>query len=128
MKRLMLAVVALAALAPAALAAGRPELTVSPTSVKPGSTFTISAPANEFCAPGETVWVLSNLFRGDTTVSHTYEGAGLYKGTHGVSTTATATGSFSVKLKLKAKLPRGAVPVWALCKGTRIADGVVKIK
>ncbi len=114
----------LAIAAPVALAERPPEIKVSPTTAKPGSTLTFSAPANEFCASGEKVWVVSGLFRNAVGV-HVVPGPSIYKGAAGFSTTAAANGSWSLKVKIKPKahLSNGYAPFWAICKGERL-DGV----
>ncbi len=124
MKMLIIALAALAVAAPVALAEGRPEVKVSPTTAKPGSTLVFSLPANEFCPAGETIWLLSGLFH--QAVGAKTDPTGEYKGDVGFSTKAAANGSFSIKVKIKpkAKLQNGGyASFWIICKERRL-DGV----
>jgi len=129
MKTLVAALAVLAIAAPVAMAELPPEIKASPTTVKPGSSVTFSLPANEFCAAGEKVWLLSNLFRNAVGV-HSDPNPGIYRGSPGFSTTVAANGSFSIKVKIKPKahLSRGFAPFWAICKGRRIQGVTLKTK
>ncbi len=123
MKMLIIALAALAVAAPVALAEGRQEVKVSPTTAKPGATLTFSLPANEFCPAGETIWLLSGLFH--EAVGAKTDPVGEYKGDVGFSTKAATNGSFSIKVKIKprAKLANGYANFWIICKERRL-DGV----
>jgi len=125
MKALIAALTALvfATAAPAAMAFERPEVKVSPTTAKPGSTLTFSLPANQFCPAGDKIWLLGAIFR-DAVGART-DPTGEYKGDVGFSTTAAADGSFSIKVKIKrnAHLTRGYSNFWIICNEKRL-DGV----
>jgi len=99
MKTLIVALAALAVAAPVALAEGRPEVKVSPTTAKPGSTLTFSLPANEFCPAGETIWLLSGLFH--QAVGAKTDPTGEYRGDVGFSTKAAANGRVAAVLEFR---------------------------
>jgi hypothetical protein len=128
MKKLIVALAVLAIGAPVAMAERPPEVKVSPTTAKSGSTLTFSLPANEFCPAGEKIWLISGLFR-QAVGAHTVP-TGTYKGDPGFSTTAAANGSFSIKVKIKPKahLVRGFAEFWIICKERRLDGETLKTK
>lgn len=114
MKKLIAALAALAAFAPAAMAASSHFLKVSPGKASQGSTVTLSGSVGHGCGigrKGDSATIFSKAFKGATKTN--------FAGVPSVSVSlATSTnGTFSKKLKLSTNVKTGKYSVTGRCGG-----------
>ena len=124
MKKLVIALMALAAFAPAALASSSHFLKVAPGKVKPGKTITVSGSVGTGCQTGHTgdvATIFSKAFKGATKTN--------FGGVPSVSASLASSkdGSFSIKVKLSKKLKAGKYQVGGRCGGGNFGSTTLKV-
>jgi hypothetical protein len=123
-KKLIAAFVALAVLAPAALAATQ-SLKLTPGKVAPGKTTTVSGSVGSGCQTGKTgdaAIIISKAFKGVT-------GSKNFAGVPSVSASLanSTNGSFSIKVKLAKKIKTGKYSVTGRCGGGNFGSATLKV-
>ncbi|MBV8734972.1 MAG: hypothetical protein JO120_09355, partial [Solirubrobacterales bacterium] len=116
--------VALAVVAPGALAASVHFLKVSPRKTNPGKTITVSGSVGNGCQTGrkgDVAIIFSNAFKGATKQS--------FAGVPAVyaSLSKSKTGAFSFKLTLNKKLKTGTYSVGGRCGGGNFGSATLKV-
>lgn len=101
----------IAALCATALPATAATIAVSPTSVTPGATVTVSGDVlvngTRTCAAGNDVTLISNAFAG----------LGEFAGQGAVTVPVDATGHFTKSVTLTSTVPAGTYPITGRCGG-----------
>ncbi|HTX12946.1 MAG TPA: hypothetical protein VME22_30290 [Solirubrobacteraceae bacterium] len=123
MKKLIAALVALAVLAPAALAANQ-SLKVTPGKVAAGKTVTVSGTVRSGCQTGRTgdaATIISKAFSGATKTN--------FAGVPSVSASLahSTNGAFSIKVKLTKKVKTGNYQVSGRCGGGNFGSATLKV-
>ncbi len=123
MKKLIAALVALAVLAPAALAATQ-SLKVTPGNAAAGKTVTVSGSVGSGCQTGhsgDAATIISKAFKGATQTN--------FAGVPSVSASLanSTNGSFSVKVKLAKKVKAGKYQVSGRCGGGNFGSVMLKV-
>ncbi|HYB31337.1 MAG TPA: hypothetical protein VEF89_32410 [Solirubrobacteraceae bacterium] len=123
MKKLIAALVGLAAFAPSALAASH-FVKVNPSSVAPGKTVTVSGSVGTGCQTGhknDAATLFSQAFKGAT---HTN-----FAGVPSVSASLanSTNGSFSIKVKLAKNVKTGKYSVGGRCGGGNFGSTTLKV-
>ena len=124
MKKLLAALITLAAFAPAAVAASSHFLKVTPSPTHPGKTVTVSGSVDHGCQIGhknDTATVYSKAFAGATKSNF----AGVPS--ISVSLAKSKNGTFSKKLKLSGKLKTGTYHVGGRCGGGNFGSATLKV-
>jgi len=124
LKKLTAAFVALAIVAPGALAASSHFLKVSPSKVPAGKTVTVSGSVGKGCQTGhkgDAATVYSEAFKGATKQNF----AGVPAVT--VSLSKSKSGAFSVKVTLSKKLKTGTYSVAGRCGGGTFGSTALKV-
>jgi hypothetical protein len=124
-KKLIAALVALAVLAPAALASSSHFLTVSPSKVRRGKTVTISGSVAGGCQTGhqgDVAIIFSRAFKGATT--HRFAGIPSIS----VSLARSIHGGFSTKLNISRKVNPGKYFVTGRCGGGNFGSTTLRIR
>lgn len=124
MKKLIAALVALAAFAPAALASSSHFLKVSPSKTNPGKTVTVSGSVGNGCQVGhknDAATIFSKGFKGATKTN--------FAGVPSVSASLanSTNGSFSFKVKLSKSLKTGTYSVGGRCGGGNFGTTTFKV-
>lgn len=125
LKKLIAALAALAAFAPAALAASSHFVKVTPNKVAQGKTVTVSGSVDHGCGigqKGDVATIISKAFKGA-------RGATNFAGVPSVSASlANSTdGSFSIKVKLGKKVKPGKYSVSGRCGGGNFGSTTLKV-
>lgn len=125
MKKLIAALVGLAAFAPGALAASSHFLKVSPSKVAAGKMVTVTGSVGSGCQTGhtgDTATIISKAFKGATKSN--------FAGVPSVSASLakSATGNFSVKVRLSKKLKTGKYSVSGRCGGGNFGSTTLQVK
>ena len=123
-KKVIATFVALAVVAPGALAASVHLLKVSPSKTNPGKMITVSGSVGNRCQTGhkgDVATVYSNAFKGATKQS--------FAGVPAVfaSLSTSKTGAFSFKLKLSKKLKSGTYNIGGRCGGGNFGSAKLKV-
>jgi hypothetical protein len=123
-KKLIAALVGLAAFAPAAVAATQATIKVSPGKVAPGKTVTVSGSVASGCQTGkkgDAVTVFSKAFKGATNTN--------FAGVPSLSASLanSTNGSFSIKVKLAKKVKTGKYTVSGRCGGGNFGPATLKV-
>lgn len=123
MKKLITAFVALAAFAPAALAATH-SIKVTPSSAAGGKTVTVSGSVDHGCQTGhkgDAATIISRAFKGATKTN--------FAGVPSVSAplATSKTGSFSIKVKLAKNVKSGKYTVSGRCGGGNFGSTTLKV-
>jgi hypothetical protein len=109
-----LSAIAVAVVGATALPASAATITVSPTSVTPGATVTVSgdvlANGTRACAAGNDVTLVSNAFAG----------LGEFAGQGAVTAPVDTTGHFSKSVTLTSSVPAGTYPISGRCGGANL--------
>ena len=124
LKKLTAAFVALAIVAPGALAASSHFLKVSPSKVPAGKTVTVSGSVGKGCQTGhkgDAATIYSKAFKGATKENF----AGVPAVT--VSLSKSKSGAFSVKVTLSKKLKTGTYSVTGRCGGGTFGSTALKV-
>jgi hypothetical protein len=122
-KKLVLALLALAVFAPAALASSH-FLKVSPSKRAAGNTVTVSGSVGTGCQTGrkgDAAIIFSNAFKGATKQN--------FAGVPSVSASLSAgkNGAFSIKVKLSTKVKPGTYSVGGRCGGGNFGSATLKV-
>ena len=123
MKKLIAALIGLAVFVPSALAASH-FVKVTPGSIAPGKTLTVSGSVGTGCQTGhknDAATVISKAFKGATKTS--------FAGVPSVSASLanSKNGSFSVKVKLAKNVKTGKYTVSGRCGGGNFGSTTVKV-
>jgi len=124
MKKLIVAVVGMAALAPGAFAASSHFLKVSPAKVAQGKTVTVSGSVDHGCGighKGDVATIFSKAFKGATKQN--------FAGVPAVSASLANSkdGTFSLKVRLASNVKPGKYSVGGRCGGGNFGSTTVKI-
>jgi hypothetical protein len=122
-KKLIAALVGLAAFAPAALASSH-FLKVTPSKVAAGKTVTVSGSVDHGCEighKGDSATIFSRAFKGATHQN--------FAGVPSVSASlaTSTTGAFSIKVKLSKKVKPGKYSVGGRCGGGNFGSTTLKV-
>ena len=123
MKKLIVAIVGLAVLAPAAWASSSPFLKVSPRTAAQGQTVKISGSVDHGCQighAGDVATIISKAFKGATR--HKFAGVPSVK----ASLAGSSDGSFHVKVTLSSNVKPGKYTVTGRCGGGNF--GLARLK
>ena len=125
MKKLIVAIVGLAVLAPAALAASSSHfLKVSPSKAAQGQTVTVSGSVDHGCQigrNGDGATIFSKAFKGAT--KHNFAGVPSVSASLAKST----DGKFSVKVTLSSNVEPGKYSVGGRCGGGNFGSTTLKV-
>jgi hypothetical protein len=124
-KKLIAALVALAVLAPAALASSAHFVKVSPSKVRRGKIVTVSGSVAGGCQTGhqgDFAIIFSRAFKGATT--HKFAGIPSIS----VSLAKSTNGAFSTKVKISRKVRPGKYFVTGRCGGGNFGSTTLRIK
>lgn len=123
MKKMIAALVGLAAFAPAALASSH-FLKVSPGKVAQGKVVTVSGSVDHGCQighKGDTATIYSKAFKGAT--KHNFAGIPSVSASLAKST----NGSFSIKVRLSSSVKPGKYSVGGRCGGGNFGSTTLKV-
>ena len=123
MKKLIAALVALAAFAPSALAASH-FVKVSPGKVSPGQTVTVSGSVDHGCQighNGNTATIFSKAFKGAT--KHSFAGVPAVS----ASLAKSKNGAFSIKVTLSPNVKPSKYSVTGRCGGGNFGSTTLKV-
>ena len=123
MKKLIAALVGLAAFAPAALASSH-FVKVSPGKANPGQTVTVSGSVDHGCQighKGDTATIFSKAFKGAT--KHSFAGVPAVSASLAKST----TGAFSIKVTLSQNVQPGNYSLGGRCGGGNFGSTTLKV-
>jgi hypothetical protein len=124
MKKLIVAVVGLAAFSPGALAASSHFLKVSPAKVSQGKTVTVSGSVDHGCGighKGDAATIYSKAFKGAT--KHNFAGVPSVSASLAKST----DGTFSSKVRLSSNVKPGKYTVGGRCGGGNFGSTKLKV-
>jgi hypothetical protein len=124
MKKLIVAIVGLAALAPAALAASSHSLKVSPAKVAQGDIVTVSGSVDHGCQVGhqaDVATIYSNAFKGAT--KHKFAGVPAVP----ASLAKSKNGKFSVKITLSSNVKPAKYTVSGRCGGGNFGSTTLQV-
>ena len=123
MKKLIVALAGLAAFAPAALASSH-FVKVSPGTVDPGQTVTVSGSVDHGCQighKGDAATILSNAFKGAT--KHSFAGVPAVS----ASLAKSKNGAFSIKVTLNPSVKPAKYSVTGRCGGGNFGSTTLKV-
>ena len=123
MKKLIAALVGLAAFAPAALASSH-FVKVSPSKASPGQTVTVSGSVGHGCQighKGDTATIISKAFKGATR--HNFAGVPAVSASLAKST----NGAFSIKVTLSPNVKASKYSVTGRCGGGNFGSTTLKV-
>jgi hypothetical protein len=122
-KKIIAALVGLAAFAPAALASSH-FVKVSPGTAGPGQTITVSGSVDHGCRighKGDAATIYSKAFKGATT--HTFAGIPSVS----ASLAKSKNGAFSIKVRLSPNLKSGKYSIGGRCGGGNFGSTTLKV-